>query len=148
MVYALTLLWCLPSPIIWLFNAEAWVVGWAAKGVAFPFGLALCAAISQVLTFCALFIFGEAIVRRLPRVEAKLKKLDVGRYRAAGYSVLGIASFIGLPPVAILAVVARTLHYRFAIFVILCFVGRVGRFAILAYAPDTFRSLFGATTGS
>jgi membrane protein YqaA with SNARE-associated domain len=148
MIYALTLLWCLPSPVIWLFNAEAWVVGWAVKGVDFPFVLALCAAISQVVTFTGFFFFGEVILRRLPRVSARLQKLDAARYRGAGYTVLGLASLLGLPPLVLLALIARTLRYRFAIFLALCFAGRLGRFVILAYAPDTFRSLFGATTGT
>lgn len=148
MIYVLTFLWCLPSPIVWLLNAEAWVVGHSIRGVDLPVLLAAAAALSQVTTFCLLYRGGDAILAYLPRLRARLEKFDVARYRGAGYAVLALASVLGFPPLVLLALVARTLHYRFAPFVVICLAGRLVRFLVLALAPDTFRQIFGATTGS
>jgi membrane protein YqaA with SNARE-associated domain len=148
MLYALTFLWCLPSPIIWLFNAEAWVVGHAATGAEFPVLLAICATASQVTTFTFLYRGGDAVLARLPRLRAKLERFDIGRYRSAGYSILAAASLLGFPPLVLLSLVARTLHYRFAVFLAVCLTGRLARFLVLALAPETFRQIFGATTGA
>src|SRR5437763_8897546 len=132
MIYVLTVLWCIPSPVLWFLNAEAWVIGHAAAGVEFPLVLATCAAAGQVATFSALYFGGDAILKRVPRLRAKLERFDVERYRAAGYPILVAAAVIGLPPLVLLAVVARTLHYRFVPFLVLCVSGRVLRFAVLA----------------
>ena len=148
MIYLLTFLWCLPSPILWIFNAEAWIVGHAAVGVDFPLVLALMATISQSVTFSLLFWGGDALLRRFPRIRARVERIDVSRYRGAGYGALGVAAVVGLPPLTLLALVARTFNYRFAFFLSFCLVGRLGRFGILALAPDTFRQIFGATTGA
>ncbi len=147
MFYLLTFLWCLPSPILWFFNAEAWVVGNAAAGRD-PIALAIVATASQLVTFCVLFRGGDALLERLPRVRARIEKLDLPRYRKAGYALLGAGAILGVPPLVLLSLVARTLHYRFAWFFAIAVVGRLGRFAVLAFAPDTFRALFGAATGS
>lgn len=148
MIYLLTFLWCLPSPIVWILNAEAWVVGHAASGVEYPIALAICAAAAQVVTFTTLFLGGELVLRKLPRLRGRLEKFDIERYRGAGYLILGAAAILGFPPLVLLALVARTLHYRFSIFLAVCLAGRVGRFAVLALAPDTFRQIFGATSGT
>jgi membrane protein YqaA with SNARE-associated domain len=148
MTYLLTFLWCLPSPILWIFSAEAWVVGHAAVGVDFPLVLALAATVSQSVTFSLLFWGGDAVLRRFPRLRAYVERVDVSRYRGAGYSALGVAAVIGLPPLTLLALVARAFNYRFGFFLALCLVGRLGRFGALALAPDTFRQIFGASPGA
>jgi membrane protein YqaA with SNARE-associated domain len=143
-IYLYTFFWCLPSPLLWVVNAEAWVVGHALSGVDFPIGLAMSAAISQTLTFSFLFFFGNVVLDRFPRLRARIEKVDVERHRASGYLLLGLAAILGFPPLVLLAVLGRPLHYRFPIFVAVCVVGRIARFTVLAMAPDTFRSIFGA----
>ena len=66
MLYVVTFFWCLPSPIIWLFNAEAWIVGHALNGVELPLLMAGIATLSQSCTFLFLYLGGEVILRRLP----------------------------------------------------------------------------------
>jgi membrane protein YqaA with SNARE-associated domain len=143
-IYLYTFFWCLPSPLLWVFNAEAWVVGQAIRGVEFPFGLALAATVSQALTFSFLYYAGDLILARFPRIQARVEKLDVERHRSAGYTVLSAAAVLGFPPLVLLSLLSRSLHYRFPIFVAVCLAGRLSRFSVLAMAPDTFRSLFGA----
>jgi membrane protein YqaA with SNARE-associated domain len=148
MIYLLTFLWCLPSPILWFFNAEAWVVGHAAAGVDSPLALAVLATLSQSLTFSFLYCGGDLVLRRFPKIRRKVERFDVSRYQAAGYSTLGAAAFLGLPPLVLLSLLARTFRYRFVPFLTLCLLGRLGRFGALALAPETFRQIFGAYGGA
>lgn len=148
MTYVMTFFWCIPSPIIWVFNAEAWVVGHSVAGIEYPWLVALVAALGQACTFATLYLGGEVILRRLPSLRARIERFDVERFRTWSFLALVVASVVGLPPLVLLALLAKTLHYRFPLFLAVALAGRVVRFMVLALAPDTFRSLFGLTTGS
>jgi membrane protein YqaA with SNARE-associated domain len=146
MLYLLTFLWSIPSPIVWVMNAEAWTIIQASKG-ADPLLLATFATLGQTVCFVSLFYGGEWVLRRLPRLRAKLEKFDVEKYRSWSYLALGLASVAGVPPLVLMALLAKTLHYRFPVFLFFTVVGRFARFLVLAFAPDTFRAMFGAVTG-
>ena len=145
MLYVMTFFWCLPSPLVWIMNAEVWVIGHSLKGIDFPWLMALIAVAGQTCCFVFLFFFGEVVLRRIPKLRARIERFDVARYRSWSYAALGLGSILGLPPHVLLAMLAKTLHYRFLPFLWITIVGRVARFMVLAYAPSSFAQLFGAS---
>jgi membrane protein YqaA with SNARE-associated domain len=50
-----------------------------------------------------------------------------------GFIVVLLAASVGIPPLAIVAVVAGTRRIKFAVFAIACLIGRIARFLVLAW---------------
>lgn len=145
MLYLQTFFWCIPSPLLWVMNAELWVIYHALKGAELPWLLALMAAGAQTCTFVFLFFAGDWVTRKIPRLRAKLDRFDVERYRAWSYTAFSFGAVTGAPPHVLLAILARSLHARFVPFFTITAAGRVVRFFVLAYAPETLAGWFGVS---
>ena len=143
MIYIVAFLWCIPSAVIWVFNAELFVLLAALAGARHPWLLALAAGAGQTAGFCALYLFGERILRwrLLSGTKAKLATIDPERLRTGGITLLLLGGFIGLPPMTALAVVAGSLRWPLWKFAVLCFAGRSLRYGVSAYAPQTVMSI-------
>ena len=142
MLYLTTILWCIPSPLILVINAEAWVLGQAALNEVNPTLLGLAAAAGQVIGYTLCFFGGEAVLRRLPKLHDKVAAFDVDKHRGAAYGALFVGSVVGMPPAVVLTLVGRALHYRFLPYFVVCAAGRIIRFETLAWMPDLLGPLF------
>ena len=67
-------------------------------------------------------------VRHLERASEKAKRIE-----QAGWGVIAISAFVGLPPFYVISLAAGMVRVNFAAFLVIGFLGRFARFAILAY---------------
>ncbi len=141
MIYLSTYIWCMLGTFIPIFNAETWAVVNGLYQTGDPLLIGLSAALGQCTAYTVFIFAGDWVLGRLPRFKGKLETFDVEKYRRSGYSVLVLAAVVGLPPLVMLSFAARALRYNVAVFLTISFVGRVGRFALLGLAPETFRQL-------
>lgn len=141
---------CLLSALVPVVNAEAYLVATAVVGNGEPGRLAvlaLAAAAGQMLGKMAFFCLGAGLVD-LPRLRRKARAR--GRWsermehvrawaerRPWGPAALTLLSaFTGLPPFAIVSVLAGTLGVRWWVFLVAGFAGRYARFLAVLLAPS------------
>jgi membrane protein YqaA with SNARE-associated domain len=89
--------------------------------------------------------FAGAGMLALPRGKLK-QRIDAAREHIDHWNkrpqwVLWISATVGLPPMYIIGFIARPLlHIRFVRFTVICFIGRVGRYAVMTIVPLWLKS--------
>ena len=76
------------------------------------------------------------------RVQERIEKVRhrIERWNKQPWLVLFFASTVGIPPMFVIAFIAkRLMNIRFWPFTLICFVGRVGRYAVMAGVPLLWR---------
>lgn len=146
MIYLFTFLWAIPSVPLWFMNQEAWVVVQALRG-ADPILLSITSALGQFVGFTILFFFGDRIIGKVKKIKAKIDKVDMEKYRRSSYLLLILGAITGIPSFTILSLLAGTLKFKFLPYGLICISGRILRFMVLAFAPETFQSAFGCGGG-
>lgn len=141
MIYLSTILWCVPSPLFMFLNAELWLLSNVTMGNGEPWLLAICCAIGQMIGYTACFFAGANIMERLPKLKAKVERVDAEKYRGTAYFVLLTGSIVGWPPAVVLTLLGSTLKYRFVPYFLVCATGRVIRFETIAALPETLAPL-------
>jgi len=140
MLLAATFGYCIASALIPIFNAEAYVgvVAAAFDGVGL-WAVASAAAAGQMVGKLAYFLIG----RRSLQWAWVRTKLDTPKRRAALLTwqrriggnpwvaalVLLASAFVGIPPFAVMSVIAGQLKVPAVLFLVVGFAGRLGRFA-------------------
>jgi hypothetical protein len=136
--YAVSFLLAIPSPVIWLFSSDGWAAFVGLAGTR-PWPLvALVLAAGQTVCFGALYLGGDRLVRRFPRVQRRIERFDAGRFHGLVYLWLALGAVVGLPPMLAMSVLGRTLNLSFATLVAFSLAGRFLRFAVLAAVPAYF----------
>ena len=130
---------CLVSALVPLVNAELYLlaVGALVAPVALPL-IAVLAAAGQMVGKLVFFLAargagrfaGEGARRRL---DGWRDRLD--RWRGSEPALLFVSSSVGLPPLAIVSVVAGLVGMRARTFLVIGFAGRLLRFAVVLAAP-------------
>jgi len=146
MIYLATYIWCGLGTLIPIFNAETWAVVNGLTSQSNPLLVALAAALGQCTAYSVYIFGGDWALSKLPKVRRKLESFDVEKYQGASYGVLVAAAIIGLPPLVMMSFVCRSINFKPAPFLAIALTGRIVRFSILGYAPETFRQL-GLFTG-
>ncbi len=139
------------SALIPVLNAEVYLgaVG-SQTSVAASLGLSLVAALGQTLGKVIWYV----VARRSVESASVRKKLDrpkvreaydrwEARMRGRPWYAAGIlfgAASVGIPPLLIMAVLAGSLHMRFWVFALSCFVGRAMRFYFILAGVAFFTS--------
>ena len=145
MLYLWTLLWCIPSPYLFIINAEGWVVFHAINSELNPWLLGITAALGQTVGYIIAYLFAEKLMRRWERLRKRVDGFDVNRFdRSAVLTLIG-ASTISVPPFIVTAAVAGLVKYNLPRFIVISILGRILRFCLLAYFPfllDKYCSIF------
>lgn len=125
------------SGLVPFVNAEVVV---AAAAVAVPWSqwwlvVTVCA-LGQMIAKAALYALARWLPQRLPaRAVRHLERASekAARIERAGWPLILLSAFVGLPPFYVISLAAGIVRVNFAAFVIIGFVGRWARFAVLAY---------------
>ena len=143
MFYLFSFALALPSPVLgFVISAEAWAVFVGLAGTRMWAPVALVLAAGQCVTFALLFTFGGALLRRFPRLQAQVDRIDLARFSKQRYGWLLVGAVVGLPPVVGLALLAPASKVRLAPFLGIAFAGRALRFGLLAGLPRLFSGWF------
>jgi membrane protein YqaA with SNARE-associated domain len=139
-----TFLYCVASGFIPVLNAEVFLVAAAALAPRelLPV-IPVLAAAGQMVAKSGMYLGGRGVVR-LPSEKRKADldalRARVARWRSKDLLVLVSAS-VGLPPFFAVAILAGTLRFPFARFLLAGFVGRVVRFGAVVAVPALGRRL-------
>ena len=125
------------SGLVPFVNAEVVV---AAAAVAVPrsqqwLAVTVCA-LGHMIAKAGLYALARWLPQRLPdRAVRHLERASekAARIEQAGWTVILLSAFVGLPPFYVISLAAGMVRVNFAAFLTLGFVGRWARFAILAY---------------
>jgi membrane protein YqaA with SNARE-associated domain len=145
-VVAATYLWCLLSALVPVVNAEVYLLGVAVGSSASPWLLAFAAAAGQVTGKLVFYLVGLGVldVRRIRRRGTASGRWSLRLATAQGWvdrhrwgpGALCLASALtGLPPFAVVSLLAGTLRIRWRLFVVTAMTGRYVRFLLVLLAP-------------
>ena len=136
------------SALLPLINIEVYLGGVAAGRVGSVWPLAIVAAAGQMAGKVVYYYLGRSSldwgwVRRKtdgPKFQAQLERWRhrLGDRPYIAGLVVFIAASVGIPPLAIVSVIAGSLRVSFPVFVVLGFLGRVLRFASILGAVGWF----------
>jgi membrane protein YqaA with SNARE-associated domain len=137
-----TFFYCVLSALVPIVNAEAYVGAVAALADAFsPWLVAACAAGGQMVGKFAYYLLGRQSLRwswvrkktESPKWQARVAnwqdRIGGNGWLAGGVCLLSGA--VGIPPFAIVAVVAGQLRVPWPVFLLSGFLGRLTRFAAI-----------------
>jgi membrane protein YqaA with SNARE-associated domain len=141
-----TFLFCAASGVVPVLNAEVFLVGVAAVAPSSSLPLlALLAALGQMVAKSAMYLGGRGVVR-LPRGKRKQDleavRARVERWRSKDLLVF-VSAGVGLPPFFAISILAGTLRFPFARFLVAGFLGRLLRFSLALAVPPLGRWLVG-----
>ena len=88
--------------------------------------------------FSLLFGFADRLLPRLPRLQVKLEKLDLARFRRHALAATGLAAVVGAPPLTVVSVAAPIVRMPYRWFLVLGLMGRFVRFGVLGAVPGLF----------
>ena len=146
MVVVGTFLYCLLSAFVPVVNAEIYLVGVAVASDAPASMLALAAAAGQMLGKMVFYLLGRGVLdvsrlRRKSRTSgawtARMARVQLwcGRHPWGPAAVTLVSATAGLPPFAVVSVLAGTLRMRWWLFAVCGFAGRFARFLAVLLAP-------------
>ncbi len=144
-----TFAYCLASAVVWVMNAEAYLI-LAASTMDTPVVLlALAAAGGQVTGKMLFYLLGLGAVKN---TWLQRKAVTKGRFvewmrRLAewchehptrAFVVVAVSAVVGLPPIAATSVLAGTLRMRWWVFALTALAGRFARFLLVLQVPGLF----------
>ena len=133
-----TFLYCVASGFIPVVNAELFLVGAAALAApeTLP-AIPLLAAAGQMVAKSGMYLGGRGVVR-LPsekrKADLEALRARVARWRSRDLLVL-VSAAVGLPPFFAVSILAGTLRFPFARFLLAGFLGRLVRFGVIMAVP-------------
>jgi membrane protein YqaA with SNARE-associated domain len=143
-----TFVYCVASGFIPIVNAEIFLVGTAALAPRSSLPLiALLAAAGQMVAKSGMYLGGRGVIR-LPseKRKADLEALHarIERWKSRDLLVF-VSAGLGLPPFFAVSIIAGTLRFPFARFLVAGFLGRFVRFAVVMAVPALGRRLAGGS---
>jgi membrane protein YqaA with SNARE-associated domain len=135
--YVLVALAVIPSPILMFINSEAIAVVFGLRGAP-PLAIAGALAVGQTIGFSLIFLFGEALCERSTRLQERLERFDVERFKARTPPLIALASVFGLPPLNLSCVVASATGASLLPLLPLIISGRFMRYWLVASIPAYF----------
>jgi membrane protein YqaA with SNARE-associated domain len=139
--YLLVVFATIPSPMVSF--AEPWIILIGLNGERVWWVVGLCMALGQTIGFAGFYLFGDAIVGRIPRLRRKLDTMDVAKFREKAPVFLVVGSIVGLPPHFAQCTVSPLVGIPFWRLMAVTWAGRSIRFCTLAGLPTVFADLFG-----
>ncbi|UFU05111.1 YqaA family protein [Ruania halotolerans] len=145
--------YCALSAVVMVLPAEVYLVGAAVVADVPPVWLAAAGALGQVAGKMLSYLVGRGVldVARLrakpsARWAERIRTLErwCSRHAWGAAALTLVSAFAGLPPYAVVAVLAGSLHMRWWVFAGVSLVGRFGRFWAVVSIPHLLpEALFG-----
>ncbi|GAA1624733.1 VTT domain-containing protein [Georgenia ruanii] len=140
-------LYCLLAAVAVVLPAEAYLVGAALLSDVPALALAFAGAAGQVAGKMAYYLMGRGLLdvtrlRRGGRTEgrwaARMTAVEqwCRRHTWGTSAVTAVSAFAGVPPYAVVSVLAGTVGMRWWLFVVVSLVGRFLRFWLLVLSPE------------
>lgn len=144
-----TFAFCLAGAVVWVMNAEAYLLVAAATLDTPPVLLALAAATGQVIGKMVFYLLGLGAVRSTwlqRRAVTKGRLVEWMRWLSEwcaehptrAFAVVAMSAVVGMPPIAATSVLAGTLRMRWWIFALTAWAGRFVRFLLVLHVPGLF----------
>lgn len=139
-IYVALFLFSILSGVFFLANAEAALIAIGAKsGYAWPklIVLAVIVALGQCVMHALLFQSGRGLAKagakKRPKLEARLAKAkELGaKWQKSELLLIALGSTVGVPPQALIALLAGAINIRFRTFVLIDIPGRIVRFVTI-----------------
>lgn len=139
-IYVALFLFSILSGVFFLANAEAALIALGAKSA---YGwpklilLAVVVALGQSVMHALLFQSGRGLAKaggkRRPRLEAKLAKAKAlgAKWQKSELSLIALGATVGIPPQALIALLAGAIGIKFRTFVAIDVPGRIVRFVTI-----------------
>ena len=139
-IYIAMFLFAVMSGVFPLTNSEAALI---ALGVASPYSegklvvLAIIVALGQSLTHAMLYQAAKGLAaagaKRRPKLEARIAKArEIGeRWKKSELLMIALGATVGVPPQALVALLAGTIGISFRTFVAIDILGRIARFVTI-----------------
>jgi membrane protein YqaA with SNARE-associated domain len=145
-----TFVYCVASGVIPIVNAEIFLVGVAAVAPSSSLWVvALVASLGQMVAKSIMYLGGRGVFR-LPmgkrKADLEAVRAKVERWRSKDLLVF-VSAALGLPPFFAIAILAGTLRFPFARFVLAGFAGRLVRFSLVLAVPQVGRWIVGGGPG-
>lgn len=146
-IYVALFLFAILSGVFPLANSEAALIALgAASSYAIPelVLLAVIVALGQSVTHAVLFQSGRGLAKagtnRRPRLEAKLARArELGkRWERSELLLIALGATVGVPPQALIALLAGAIGIRFRTFVAIDVAGRIARFVTVVLVAHLF----------
>jgi len=144
-----TFAFCLASAVVWVMNAEAYLLVAATTMDSPSVLLALAAATGQVAGKMLFYLLGLGAVRSTwlqRKAVAKGRFVEWMRRLAQwcaehptrAFAVVAVSAVVGLPPIAATSMLAGTLRMRWWVFALTAWAGRFARFLLVLEVPGLF----------
>ncbi|WP_159621879.1 YqaA family protein [Ruania rhizosphaerae] len=136
--------YCALSAVVMVLPAEAYLVGAALVTDVPPLWLALAGAIGQVAGKMLSYLVGRGVLdvarwraRPNKRWRERMRRIEewCTRHAWGPLAVTGVSAFAGVPPYALVAVLAGSVRMRWWSFAAISIVGRFGRFWAVVSIP-------------
>jgi len=137
LTYVLIAILVIPSPVLMMINSEAIAVALGLQG-ANPLVIALTLAVGQTTGFCLIYLSGEWVTERSPRLKRRLESFDLERVEARAPLWISVASLFGLPPLNVSCLALSALKVKLTPLIPLIFAGRFVRYLVVASIPAYF----------
>lgn len=144
-----TFAYCLASAVVWVMNAEAYLLVAATTMDTAPVLLALAASSGQVAGKMLFYLLGLGAVRSTwlqrkavtrGRLVEWMRRLSgwCAEHPARAFAVVALSAVLGVPPIAATSVLAGTLRMRWWVFALTAWAGRFVRFLLVLQVPGLF----------
>lgn len=144
-----TFAYCLASSVVWVLNAEAYLLVVATRMDTPTVLLALAASSGQVAGKMLFYLLGRGAVRSTwlqrkavtkGRFVEWMRRLSewCAEHPTRAFAVVAVSAVVGLPPIAATSVLAGTLRMRWWVFALTAWAGRFVRFLLVLQAPGFF----------
>jgi membrane protein YqaA with SNARE-associated domain len=120
-----------------MINSEAIAVALGLQGGS-PLVIALTLAFGQTTGFYLIYLSGEWVTERSPRLKRLLESFDLKYVEARVSLWIGLASIFGLPPLNVSCLALSALKVRLTPLIPLIFAGRFLRYLVVASIPAYF----------
>lgn len=146
-IYVALFLFAMLSGVFFLASSEVALVGFAtAAGYGVPklLLLAVIVALGQSTVHAMLYQsargLAKAGAKRRPKLEARIAKARelAAKWEKSELSLIALGATVGVPPQALVAMVAGVIDIRFRTFVLIDIPGRILRFATIVLVAHLF----------
>ena len=142
-IYVGMFLFAMLSGVFFLASCEAALIAFtAAATYSLPklFALAVIVALGQSVTHALLYKGARAAADRPTRLDAQIKKARAlgERWKKSELALIALGATAGVPPQALIAVLAGVVGIRFRTFMAISLPGRIARFATIVAVVHLF----------
>jgi membrane protein YqaA with SNARE-associated domain len=118
-------------------EATLFAISWKLDSPGSLPALVVLAAVGHQIAKTICYFAGVGALERGP-LKARVERLRtrIERWNRRPHLIFGLAATVGLPPLYVVAFIAEPMmKIRFVPFTVMCLIGRIGRYGVLAAVP-------------